>query len=232
MSHAGIRDLRWWACLSSNPYLGRELWPRPEAIVYIDASMSGWGAAWKGLVPAAGFFDATHEGAHINELEVLAALYALKHFVRHARRRSVEIITDSMVTMHVVRNLTSRSLRLLSRLRELRALCEMEAVTISTRHIPPVLNTWADRLSRRRDSHAWSIPTPAVRLLERRFSPTLSVTDGNELPSYTQRNNCPYYHGQPCSQCGPGISVGSGVESLSVRNGMGNSGTRALSTTV
>ena len=43
VSHAGIRDLRWRACLSSNPYLGRELWLRPEAIVYTDASMSGWG---------------------------------------------------------------------------------------------------------------------------------------------------------------------------------------------
>lgn len=159
--------------------------------MYTDASMSGWGAAWNGQVPAAGFFDAAHEGAQINELELLAALYALKHFVRHARRRSVEIVTDSMVTMHVVRNLTSRSPRLPARLRELRALCEREGVTISTRHIPSVLNTWADRLSRRRDSHAWSIPSPAVRLLERRFSPTLSVMDGNELPSYIPRTTRP-----------------------------------------
>ena len=110
-------------------------------MVFTDASMSGWGAAWNGLVPGSGFFDSRHERAHINELELLAALYALRHFVKYARRKAVGIIKDSNVTEHIVRNLTSRSPRLLAQLRELQALCKAEGVTLSTRHIRSVLNS-------------------------------------------------------------------------------------------
>ena len=44
LSHAAMRDLQWWARLSSNCYVGRTLWPKVEAVVFTDASMSGWGA--------------------------------------------------------------------------------------------------------------------------------------------------------------------------------------------
>ena len=65
-SHAAIRDLQWWARLSSNEHIGRDIWSRTDAIVFIDATMSGWGAAWNVLVPLWGFFDSRHEGAHID----------------------------------------------------------------------------------------------------------------------------------------------------------------------
>lgn len=127
ISHAAIRDLRWWAGLSKNKHVGRAVWPQVDAQLFTDASMSGWGAAWNGIVPASGFFTEQHEGSHINELELLAALYGLKNFVRYAKRRAVEIITDSMVTEHIVRNLTSRSPRLLRRLRESEAFANCTA---------------------------------------------------------------------------------------------------------
>ena len=184
LSHAAMRDLQWWARLSENCHIGRALWPTVDAVVFTAASMSGWGAAWNGQVPASGFFDAQHEGAHIKELELLAAHYALRSFVRHARRRSVELVIDSKVTEFIVRNMTPRSPRLLARLRELRTLCEAEGVVISTRHIPSVLNTWAGRLSRRLDSHGWTLPPTTARLLERRLDRKLHMCDGHELLSH------------------------------------------------
>ena len=84
-----------------------------------------------------------------------------------------------------MRNMTSRSPRLLARLRELRQLCEDEGVVISNRHIPSVLNTWADRLSRLRDNHGWELPPTAARLLECRYRRLLFACDGHEMPSYT-----------------------------------------------
>ena len=74
LSHAAMRDLQWWARLSNNPHVGRVLWKQVGAVVFTDASMSGWGAAWNGKLPASGFFDAQHEGARINKLELLAAI--------------------------------------------------------------------------------------------------------------------------------------------------------------
>ena len=64
--------------------------------------------------------------------------------------------------MHTISNLTSRSPKLLSRLRTLCHLCEQHSVTISTRFLPSVLNCWADRLSRRRDSYRLDLPPSAL----------------------------------------------------------------------
>jgi ribonuclease HI len=175
-----MRDLRWWASLSSNVHVGREVWPAPSVAMFTDASMRGWGAVWNGQVPASGFFDAANEGSSINELELLAAIHGLRAFARFARSRELVLISDSLVTVHIVRNWTSRAPRLLAHLRTLRALCESLGVTISTRHLPSVLNLWADRLSRRRDSTSWGLCHTSAMLLARRFKAEL--LDGEGLP--------------------------------------------------
>lgn len=181
LSHAGLRDLKWWANLSKNPHVGRMVWPKPAVALFTDASMSGWGALWNGAVPTSGFFDAAQEGSSINELELLAAIHGLRSFLPFARQRHLELVTDSQVTAHIVRNLTSRAPRLHHHLRTLRTLCEGHGVTISTRHLPSVLNLWADRLSRRRDSTTWGLPSTAVALLIRRHK--LRLLDGEGLPT-------------------------------------------------
>jgi hypothetical protein len=180
LSHAAMRDLQWWARLGSNPHVGREVWPAPTASLFTDASMRGWGAVWNGEVPACGFFDAEQEGSSINELELLAALHGVRKFARFARGQQLQLVSDSMVTVHIVRNWTSRSPRLLAHLRTLRALCEARGITLSTRHLPSVLNLWADRLSRRRDSTAWGLSPTSTLLLARRLRAQL--LDGEGLP--------------------------------------------------
>jgi hypothetical protein len=180
LTHAGMRDLQWWARLGSNPHVGREVWPTPTAAMFTDASMRGWGAVWNGRVPVSGFFDAANEGSSINELELLAAIHGLRAFARFARTRTLTLVSDSLVTVHIVRNMTSRAPRLLAHLRTLRALCETLGVTISTRHLPSVLNLWADRLSRRRDSTSWRLSHTSTLLLTQKFHAQL--LDGVGLP--------------------------------------------------
>lgn len=48
--------------------------------------------------------------------------------------------------------------RLLAKLRILHNLCERHGITLSIRHLPTILNFWADLLSRRRDTPSWSLP--------------------------------------------------------------------------
>lgn len=99
----------------------------------------------------------------------------------------MQIVTDSKVTEFIVPNLTSRSPLLLARLRELRALCEQEGIFVSTRHIPSAPNTWADRVSQPRDSHAWQLPTAVTRLLDSQWQVIAHVDyylGRNELPGY------------------------------------------------
>jgi hypothetical protein len=135
---------------------------------------------WNGKVPASGFFDAANEGSSINELELLAVIHGLRAFATFARSRELTLVSDSLVTVHIVRNWTSRAPRLLSHLRTLRALCETLGVTISTRHLPFVLNLWADRLSRRQDSTSWGLPPTSTLLLVRRYG--AQSMDGDGLP--------------------------------------------------
>lgn len=87
-----------------------------------------------------------------------------------------------MVTKHIVSNMSSRSLRLLAKFRQLSSLCEQNGITVSTRHLPSVLNCWADRLSRHRDQYSWALPRDARILLEQRFRTRLTEIDRNALP--------------------------------------------------
>lgn len=95
------------------------------------------------------------------------------------------LVSDSQVTVHNTSNLTSRSPRLLVKLREPRNLFELHGVTLSTRYLPSVLNCWADRLSCRRESYHWDLPPTALSLLARSFQLSHPFTfDGNDLLSY------------------------------------------------
>jgi hypothetical protein len=147
LSHAAMRYLQWWARLSANPQFGREVWPAPTPSLFTDDSMRGWGAVFNGTVPTCGFFEAAKEGSSINELELLATLHGVRVFAIFARGRQLQLVSDSRVTVHIVRNWTSRSPRLMVHLRTLRALFEARGITLSRRHLPSVLNIWSDRLS-------------------------------------------------------------------------------------
>jgi ribonuclease HI len=69
-----------------------------------------------------GFFDAAQEGSSINELDLLAAVHGVREFASFAQGQQVQLVSDSRVTVHKVRNWTSRSPRLLAHLQTLRAL--------------------------------------------------------------------------------------------------------------
>jgi ribonuclease HI len=195
LSYTGMRDLKWWATLASNPHVGREVWPAPTATMFTDASMRGWGAVWNGKVPVSGLFTAANEGSSINELELLAAIHGLRSFPRFARARELTLVSDSLVTMHIVRNWTSRAPHLLSHLRTLRAVRESLGVTLSTRHLQSVLNLWADRLSRRRDSTSWGLSHTSALLLAQCLKAQLLDGDGLQprarAPAGTLRSCCP-----------------------------------------
>jgi hypothetical protein len=153
--------------------------------------MRGWGAIWNGQVPACGFSDAAQEGSSINELELLAAVHGVLEFASFARGQQVPLVSDSRVTGHIVRNWTSRSPRLLAHLRTLRALCKTRGIILSTRLLPSVLNLWADRLSRRRESTAWGLSPTSTLLLARRLRAQLLDREGLPPPGAVARGPPP-----------------------------------------
>jgi hypothetical protein len=82
-------------------------------------------------VPARGLFNPTDaKPVSINQRELLAAILGLSTFLQVARSLHVNLLSDSQVSLAVVRNLTSRSPRIIDLLRILRLLCEENGISL------------------------------------------------------------------------------------------------------
>jgi hypothetical protein len=165
LSHAALRDLQFWKNLSKQLHY-RPIWPTelaPTCTVYTDASMTAYGATLsrgahsagtRGWYETRGFWEGTHrEVAHIAMLELTTVRLALRAFLDHCVLRESEIIrlyTDNQVVMRTVRAWVSKSPALMAELRRLHRLCRRHGLILDIHHLPPALNLYADRLSRRR----------------------------------------------------------------------------------
>jgi ribonuclease HI len=98
--------------------------------------------------------DAEH--VSINQGELFAAILGLSTFLQVARSLHVNLLSDSQVSLAVVRNLTSRYPRLMALLRIIRRVREENGISLALQYIPSVRNIWADKLSRCRDSSDWT----------------------------------------------------------------------------
>jgi ribonuclease HI len=122
--------------------------------------MEGWGAIWhkpKGpstphqeplqsltanthiSVPERGLVLATDAGPQsINQREILAAILGLRSFLRLAQKTHVQLISDSQVTLAVIRNWTSGSPKIKSLLRILRRMCEENGLSLGLQYLPSI----------------------------------------------------------------------------------------------
>ena len=81
-----------------------------RVVITTDASMSGWGATFKGRA-VNGVWSAELAQEHINYLELMAVFLALKHFLPHLRELHVLVKSDnSTVVAYVNRQGSTRSL--------------------------------------------------------------------------------------------------------------------------
>jgi hypothetical protein len=151
-------ELAWWAsslaALNGRPLLVRE----PDVVVYSDASNTGWGAVCDG-VTTNGHWDLDDRARHINELELLAALYALKVFTKQARDISVRLFLDNSTAVHYInKSGGTRSRSLTAVAAQLVSWCEERSITVQAIHLPGALNVIADRQSRvLQDSSDWML---------------------------------------------------------------------------
>lgn len=174
LDHHGMRDLQWWAALTTHPGLGRSLRPPAVArVMHTDASLSGWGAVFDKTLPARGLHAPTHRGAHINLLELVTVRLGLQSFRRFLSRRDTWMLlkSNSTVTVGVVNSMASTSPVIMAVLRNLHSLCHAWGLHIRAEHLLSAVNAYADRLSREGDSTDWSLPVDTVLELEARFGP-------------------------------------------------------------
>lgn len=141
-------DLRWW--LSNLEVAnGKVFFPEsPDIEICSDASFSGWGAVCNGVATRGPWTD-EQLGLHINCLELLGALFALKSFVGASHRLSVKMYLDnSTAVCHIYKGGGTRSAELTSIAKLITDFCEQWQLSIEAVHLAGALNIEADAESR------------------------------------------------------------------------------------
>ena len=139
-------------------------------VITTDASLSGWGATHEGRA-ARGVWCGDIRSAHINYLELMAVMLALQHFERFVSGCHVLIRTDNTTTMCYINKqggLRSKSLHALAH--RLTLWCDEHLLSVRAAHVPGLLNTGADLLSRGRYLYAaWSLNQAVASQIWQRF---------------------------------------------------------------
>ena len=163
--------LRPWgdlAFLSQGSPLGRL--PLRRVVVTTDASLLGWGAVCLGR-SARGVWRPPWKGSHINVLELQAVVLALREFLPWIRGKHVLVRSDSVTAIFYINHQGgTRSEGCLRVAESVLLLARDQLLSIRASHIPGVLNTAADLLSRGGPLPGeWRLHPEVVEEIWRRF---------------------------------------------------------------
>ena len=140
-------DLNWWAIHASHNN-GAFLQKSSDVVtITTDASRSGWGAHCHDL-HTQGLWSADELGRHINYLELLAVLFALKSFIRSDRRKFVRVYSDNTTAVTYINNMSGMIPLLDFLSRQIWQWCLDRNCEIESFHLPGHRNYCADFLSR------------------------------------------------------------------------------------
>ncbi|KAL0161328.1 hypothetical protein M9458_045053, partial [Cirrhinus mrigala] len=141
-----------------------------HVVVHTDPSTTGWGAVCNGQA-ASGSWTGPRLLWHINCLELLAVLLALRRFLPMLRHKHVLVRTDNTATVaYINRQGGLRSRRMSQLTRHLLLWSQTRLKSLRAVHIPGELNRAADQLSRQ-PTHPgkWRLHPQTVQLIWSRF---------------------------------------------------------------
>ena len=157
ISPAGWRDISWWS--DNADTLCRTIYRRvPDTVITSDASLLGWGAHFEDQ-ETGGRWSPWESLLHINVLECLAGLFAIKCFCKSMTNTAVQLRMDNTTAVAYVNHMGgSKSVACDKVARQLWDWCIHRNIWLSACHIPGRLNTIADRKSREfDDTTEWAL---------------------------------------------------------------------------
>ncbi|KAL0161814.1 hypothetical protein M9458_041210, partial [Cirrhinus mrigala] len=169
VAHSGLAFPRSVAAYSARSQTLLSYGPE-HVVVHTDASTTGWGAVCNGQA-ASGFWTGPRLLWHINCLELLAVLLALRRFLPMLRHKHVLVRTDNTATVaYINRQGGLRSRRMSQLARHLLLWSQTRLKSLRAVHIPGELNRAADQLSRQ-PTHPgeWRLHPQTVQLIWSRF---------------------------------------------------------------
>ncbi len=140
-----------------------------HAVVFTDASTTGWGATYNGHA-VSGVWTGPQLHWHINCLELLAVRLALSRLRGRLQHKDVLVRTDNTATVaYINRQVGLRSRRMSQLARHLLLWSQKHLRSLRAIHIPGVFNRAADELSRAALPGEWRLHPQAVQLIWGRF---------------------------------------------------------------
>ncbi len=142
-----------------------------HAVVFTDASTTGWGATYNGHAGAlSGVWTGPQLHWHINCLELLAVRLALSRLRGHLQCKDVLVRTDNTATVAYINQQGGLRSRRMSQLaRHLLLWSQKHLRSLRAIHIPGVFNRAADELSRAALPGEWRLHPQVVQLIWGRF---------------------------------------------------------------
>ncbi len=140
-----------------------------HAVVFTDASTTGWGATYNGHA-VSGVWTGPQLHWHINCLELLAVRLALSRLRGRLQCKDVLVRTDNTATVAYINQQGGLRSRRMSQLaRHLLLWSQKHLRSLRAIHIPGVFNRAADELSRAALPGEWRLHPQAVQLIWGRF---------------------------------------------------------------
>lgn len=167
---ACIKSLKCWrsaSLFSQGTPLGMTA---ARKVISTDSSLVGWGATYEGRC-VSGRWPPHLQDAHINYLELMAVLLALKHFLPLIRGQHVLVRSDNTTTVaYINRQGGTRSLCLHRLAHRLLTWSASRFLSLRATHIPGALNSGADLLSRGNPLYGeWTLHPQVVKQIWQRY---------------------------------------------------------------
>ena len=188
--------LRWWTD-PANVLPGVPLHaPQPDAHIFTDACLEGWGGHWEDMDVAATWSPEELMGAdkqprHINELELLAMWRTLQALLPLIDGRTILLATDNTTALaYINKQGGTRSGTMMDLTKSFFQWLNSTQITLRCRHIPGKLNIRADNLSRGRSPQAteWSLHPEILKTLWNCWGTPMidmfATADNKKLPLY------------------------------------------------
>ena len=170
-------DLKWWSSVDDSlPF--RSLSPFVADVeLFCDASLTGWGCWTSEGKEACGAWSNDEAELHINVLEAMAVLFALKCFFKSTYDCGILVRSDNTsVVSYINKQGGTTSSQLCDLALEIWDFCIARNISLSASHLSGVSNVRADRLSRaeHRD-HSYYLSQEVFDCLAARLDFPLSV---------------------------------------------------------
>ena len=190
LSFESIDCIQWWID-NLHKAFKPILISKPDRIIESDSSLTGYGAHDVTYNQEfSGLWTGEDQQHHINFLELKAAFLSLKHLCGNVTNEHIQLFLDNMTAIKYLSKMGGRKERLNALTKEIWLWCMYRNIYISAFHIPGVLNTRADNLSRQKLNldMEWTLRKDVfVRIMDL-YGPSdidlFASSDNHQLPQY------------------------------------------------